>query len=563
MSRTRVNYKSDLPPVAVKFKINGSVVDVPSHDFVIRFFVDGAPGTSFECAHKGDEYINCAKTADDTLTCYINNHKFGCGRLCCEFIDLSADSRYEDKVLKTVTPSALDVVLVEGAGDSNVEVLNIIFGYEINEIAEITAVESSEDGGNNVITITQTNGEEFSFNVKNGTKGSTGEMGPEGPQGPTGPQGLTGPQGPKGDSGVHLGDVVLVNNLSEGGEESALSAEMGIAIRDIIEQIFNALGEYSFPNGKPTIDWTGGFVSINLNLSDFTSSNMSDTTKRGDAYTTTLTPAHSSNLYVNEVVIMMGDEDITATAYNESTGVVSIAEVTGAIEITASQETYVQDGLVLHLDGKNRGGTAGHWVSLVDYNGAPIDFTLTDCDETHDDYVAFNGTTSKGVGSVSLLDVSAESGTIEAAYNGGELNSNQFGIMYNALGSNKRICLASWNQNSDANNNLIVICAASSNTSYVPSDIGAKFSKASITSGGVISCSKGNFKINQQSQLSYADAYQTTDSESMLSLFWRKLSSSERFFKGNLQSLRVYNRILTNAERAQNYRVDSIRFNLT
>ena len=175
MSRVRVNYKSDLPPVAVKFKINGSVVDVPSHDFVIRFFVDGAPGTSFECAHKGDEYINCTKTADDTLTCYINNHKFGCGRLCCEFIDLSADSRYKDKVLKTVTPSALDVVLVEGAGDSNVEVLNIIFGYEINEIAEITAVESQEEGGTNTITITQTNNEEISFGVKNGTKGSTGK----------------------------------------------------------------------------------------------------------------------------------------------------------------------------------------------------------------------------------------------------------------------------------------------------------------------------------------------------------------------------------------------------
>lgn len=172
MSKIRVNYKSDLPPVAVKFKINGSVVDVPDHDFIIRFFVDGAPGTSFECAHKGDEYINCAKTADDTLTCYINNHKFGCGRVCCEFIDLSADSRYSDKVLKTVTPSCLDVVLVEGVGDSNVEVLNVIFGYDINEIVSITAEESEEDGGTNVITITETNGEEFNFGVKNGHTGN-------------------------------------------------------------------------------------------------------------------------------------------------------------------------------------------------------------------------------------------------------------------------------------------------------------------------------------------------------------------------------------------------------
>ena len=172
MPKIRVNYKSDLPPVAVKFKINGNIVDVPDHDFIIRFFVDGSPGTSFECIHKGDEYINCAKTADDTLTCYIDNHKFGCGRLCCEFIDLSADSRYSDKVFKTVTPSCLDVVLVDGVGDDNIEVLNIIFGYEINEIASITAEESEEDGGTNVVTITETNGEEFSFGVKNGNKGT-------------------------------------------------------------------------------------------------------------------------------------------------------------------------------------------------------------------------------------------------------------------------------------------------------------------------------------------------------------------------------------------------------
>lgn len=360
---------------------------------------------------------------------------------------------------------------------------------------------------------------------------------------------------------ISLTNVVITDDTTTFSAVQALSAKQGKILRENIETLLNSLGEYAFPDGKPVLDWTGGILSVTLNLTDFTSSNTGETTARGEAYTTTLTPAHSSNLYVNDVVVTMDGDDITATAYNESTGVVSIAEVTGAIEITASQETYVQDGLVLHLDGKNRGGTSGHWVSLVNYNGAPIDFTLTNCDETHDDYVAFNGTTSKGVGSVSLLDVPAESGTIEAVYNGGELNSNQYGIMHNALGSNKRICLASWNYN-DANNNLIVICAASSDTLTLPSDIGAKFPKASITSGGVISCSKGNFKINQQSQLSYAEAFQIADNTSMLSLFWQKLASDEKFYKGNLQSLRVYNRILTDAERAQNKRVDEKRFNL-
>lgn len=42
-----------------------------------------------------------------------------------------------------------------------------------------------------------------------------------------GPQGATGPAGADGHDGVDLGEVALVNNLTEGGEGSALSAEMG------------------------------------------------------------------------------------------------------------------------------------------------------------------------------------------------------------------------------------------------------------------------------------------------------------------------------------------------
>lgn len=42
-----------------------------------------------------------------------------------------------------------------------------------------------------------------------------------------GADGAPGAPGPKGDSGVHLGDVALVNDLKTGGEGSALTAEMG------------------------------------------------------------------------------------------------------------------------------------------------------------------------------------------------------------------------------------------------------------------------------------------------------------------------------------------------
>lgn len=126
MSRVRVNYKSDLPPIGITFMLGEHEIPVPITDFVVRFFVEGSPGLIFECLHKGEEYINCEVTDEGTLTCYINNHGFCCGRLCCEFIDLSRNVKYADGVQKTVTPTKLNIVLVEGAGDDLVEITESI-----------------------------------------------------------------------------------------------------------------------------------------------------------------------------------------------------------------------------------------------------------------------------------------------------------------------------------------------------------------------------------------------------------------------------------------------------
>lgn len=256
MAKIRVNYKSDLPPIAVKFKINGTVVDVPDHNFAIRFFVDGSPGTSFVCSYKDGEFVNCAKTSTDTLMCYIDNHNFGCGRLCCEFIDLSADSRYKDKVLKTVTPSCLNVALVEGAGDSGVEVLNVVFGYEINEIDNISVQESQEDGGINVVTITETNGQVVNFNVKNGTKGSTG-VGKSAYQSYV----ETTADVPvktesewidslHGANGVHEDDVTIADNLTTDDPLQVLSAKQGKVLNDKLYTTVESQGEQTTFNGN-------------------------------------------------------------------------------------------------------------------------------------------------------------------------------------------------------------------------------------------------------------------------------------------------------------------------
>ena len=56
-----------------------------------------------------------------------------------------------------------------------------------------------------------------------------------------GTDGAPGGPGPKGDSGVDLGQVVLVNDLTTGGEGNALSAEMGKTLNERLEPVESTL----------------------------------------------------------------------------------------------------------------------------------------------------------------------------------------------------------------------------------------------------------------------------------------------------------------------------------
>lgn len=79
-------------------------------------------------------------------------------------------------------------------------------------------VTSEESGGVNVITVTTSDGATTDFQVRNGM------------------QGATGPKGDQGNSGYSgaAGELEVVNNLTEGGEESVLSAEMGKELGDVL-----------------------------------------------------------------------------------------------------------------------------------------------------------------------------------------------------------------------------------------------------------------------------------------------------------------------------------------
>lgn len=77
---------------------------------------------------------------------------------------------------------------------------NGVNGVGVKSIEQTTT--SIADGGNNVFTVTLTNGNKSTFTVKNGSKGSTGAKGDKGEKGDTGATGLQGVKGDKGEKGA-------------------------------------------------------------------------------------------------------------------------------------------------------------------------------------------------------------------------------------------------------------------------------------------------------------------------------------------------------------------------
>lgn len=98
-----------------------------------------------------------------------------------------------------------------------------------NSIESIEVTESQASGGNNVITITETNGTETSFNVKNGEDGvDLGEVAiADNLTTDDAEKVLSAKQGKVLKGLIDNIEIPLVNDLTTGGEESALTAEMG------------------------------------------------------------------------------------------------------------------------------------------------------------------------------------------------------------------------------------------------------------------------------------------------------------------------------------------------
>lgn len=103
---------------------------------------------------------------------------------------------------------------------------------------------------------------------------------------------------------------------------------------DLDEQVIYSYA-YGAGNDRTAIYKTSTvYHSISYNLTNVTSSDTTTTVVEGEVFNVELTA--KSGYTMGDVTVTMGGTDITATAYNASTGMITINEVTGDIVITAT-----------------------------------------------------------------------------------------------------------------------------------------------------------------------------------------------------------------------------------
>lgn len=129
--------------------------------------------------------------------------------------------------------------------------------------------------------------------------------------------------------GFTYGDDVAYDKTAGTAKDTAFSVNVMTPSEQVI---------YSFNFGAGP-DRTIGYAetvyrSITNTLSHVTTSNAAVSVEDGAAYTATLTA--ESGYTMGAVTVTMGGADITSTAYTASTGVISIASVTGDVVITAA-----------------------------------------------------------------------------------------------------------------------------------------------------------------------------------------------------------------------------------
>lgn len=170
-------------------------------------------------------------------------------------------------------------------------------------------------------------------------------------------------------NGISFGDPAPYDKTAGTGDDTAFN----VNVINPSEQVL-----YSFCYGAG-IDRTIGYAatvyhSITNTLTNVATSNDAVAAENGTSYTATLTA--KSGYTLGEVTVTMGGTDITATAYNADTGVISIAAVTDNVVITAKATKVVSYHNLVPTAVDSSGASAPYTDGeYIGSSGAPSDMS--------------------------------------------------------------------------------------------------------------------------------------------------------------------------------------------
>lgn len=159
-------------------------------------------------------------------------------------------------------------------------------------------------------------------------RGPKGEQGEQGEKGERGETGATGPQGPQGNTGSSVAyPFELVNNLTDGSAEKALSAQMGKELGGKIEEItakmessyIDITDNYEFSNGKiPSLrnKYPGATFDGNYSASDNNYKHLILDTQEGEEFYV----YGNSNDYYNIATFIDTTTNIVKETYFKNVG---------------------------------------------------------------------------------------------------------------------------------------------------------------------------------------------------------------------------------------------------
>lgn len=377
---------------------------------------------------------------------------------------------------------------------------------------------------------------------------------------------------------VPASSVGIISSLGSDSDSDALSASMGKKLKVAVLTILNSLGNYAFPGGKPTIDW-GGSSTVTYTVTyptdaKVTHTGAGDTVELGSSLEVTL--GTNDDLYVineSSVKVYMGGNEV-AGAYDPTTDTVTVNNVVGNVAIVAEAMTYVQNGLVLHLDCRHRGGTgtevSGHWKSLVNYGQSPIDFTLGSAVVAADTGMVFDGSSNSYAETDTALNVMATDGTIEvvATIVDSESNNHMNTILVNPI--ENAIGLNIYNAVAEDGHKCATIMMGRSSSSYPTETNSPRWAGrvGDTTTDFAIAVTTGapnGVGHNKGTELTLNKAYHLVvdaTAHNKLMIGRSKRSAGDRLLIGTIRSIRVYSGHLSADQQRTNWLIDKKRFNL-